>query len=192
LLSFIPGLSNRKGSEGTRRTVHFLAGGCALLLEPLGWKWGAVLAGAALAYNAVLAPRLGLDRAYRREGEGVWGGLTTYPLAVLLLVLLAPLHVAAGAWAVLASADPVAAAVGSRFPRPHAPMNPRKSIVGTAAGAIAGALACWGVLLHMDVAPAFLRALAAGALGAAAEALPIRGDDNLRVAAVSALALWIA
>jgi len=185
-------LSNR--NDDLRRAIHFLAGGCALLLRPLGPWWGAVLAAAALLYNAVAAPGLGLDRAYRREGEGRWGGLSTYPLAVLLLVLFAPLDVAAGAWAVLAAADPIAAAVGSRFPRPRVPWHDRKSLVGTLVGAAAGTLACFGVLRWMGVAPAFLPALAAGCAGALAEALPVRGDDNLRVAGCAALALaaWLA
>jgi len=177
-----------------RRWVHFLAGGCAFLLRPLGPFWGAALAATALAYNAVVAPRLRLDRGYRREGEGRWGGLTTYPLAVLALILFVPLHVAAGAWAVLAAADPVAAAVGQRFRSPPVPWNPGKSLAGTAAGAVAGVLACLAVLRWMGVPDALLPALSAGVAGAVAEALPIRGDDNLRVAGAAAvsLAAWLA
>jgi dolichol kinase len=190
LLSGAPHLSNRKGSEGVRRTVHFLAGGCAFLLAPLGARWGAVIAAAALLYNAGLAPALGLDRSYRREGEGVWGGLTTYPLAVLLLIVLTPrLEIAAAAWAVLAAADPVAAAVGTRLPQPPVPFNRRKSLAGSAAGALAGTLASFAVLLWMDAPRALLPALSAGVAGAAAEALPLRGDDNLRLAAAAAMAL---
>jgi dolichol kinase len=170
--------------------VHFLVGGCAFLIEPLG-RWGAAaFAAAALLYNAGIAPGLGLDRSYRREGEGVWGGLTTYPLSVLLLIVLSPrLEIAAGAWAVLAGLDPVAAAVGTRLPRPAAPFNPRKSLWGMAAGALAGTCLCAAVLLWMGAPRALLPALSAGALGAVAEALPVRGDDNLRLAAAAALAL---
>ncbi len=192
-MSGTPHLSNRNAAGDLRRAIHFLAGGCALLLRPLGPLWGAALAASALAYNAFVAPRLGLDRAYRREGEGRWGGLATYPLAVLLLVLFAPLAVAAGAWAVLAACDPVAAAVGTRWQRPSVPWNPEKSLAGTAAGAIAGALACFGVLRWMGVKDPLLPALAAGVLGAVVEALPIRGDDNLRIALAAAfvLAAWL-
>jgi len=191
-LSGGPHLSNR--SDGVRRAVHLLAGGFAFLLRPLGPLWGAMLAATALAYNAAVAPALGLDRAYRREGEGRWGGLTTYPLAVLTLLLFVPLEVAAGAWAVLAAADPVAAEVGTRFPHPRVPWNPGKSLVGTAAGALAGALACYAVLRWMGASASLLPAIAAGAAGAVAEALPIKGDDNLRVAAAAAVALaaWLA
>ncbi|MGH7163640.1 MAG: hypothetical protein ACREID_09155, partial [Planctomycetota bacterium] len=90
MLSGAVPLSNKKGSEATRRIVHFLAGGCAFLVEPLGTFWSATLAAAALLYNALLAPRFSLDAAYRRAGEGHMGGLVTYPLAVLLLILLFP------------------------------------------------------------------------------------------------------
>ena len=86
MLSGTGHLSNR--NDDLRRLIHLLAGGCAFLLQPLGPFWGALLAASALAYNALVAPAFGLDRAYRREGEGRWGGLTTYPLAVLLLLLL--------------------------------------------------------------------------------------------------------
>ncbi|MCK6461079.1 MAG: hypothetical protein L6Q95_14450, partial [Planctomycetes bacterium] len=176
-----------------RRSVHFLAGGCAFLLKPLGPFWGAMLAAAALLYNAVAAPALGLDRAYRREGEGRWGGLTTYPLSILALVLLVPLEIAAGAWAVLAAADPVAAAVGSRLRHPPVPWNPSKSLAGAGAGALAGSVACFAVLRWMGVPDAILPALSAGIVGAAAEAFPARGDDNLRIAgaAAAALAAWL-
>lgn len=193
LLSGGSHLSNRKGAEGARRAIHFLAGGCALLLPWLGQSWGAVMAAAALAYNAIVAPALGFDRGYRRAGERVWGGLTTYPLAVLLLIVIAPLPIAAGAWAVLAAADPVAAAVGTRWPRPHFPGNRAKSLPGALSGAVAGAAACYGMLLWMAVPGALAPALAAGAAGALVEALPVRGDDNLRVAAAAAFALvpWL-
>lgn len=190
-MSGAPRLSNR--SDGVRRTIHLLAGGFVFLLKPLGPFWGAVLAATALVYNAVLAPALGLDRAYRREGEGRGGGLTTYPLSVLALVLLVPLDVAAGAWAVLAAADPVAAAVGSRVRDPSVPWNPSKSLAGALAGAIAGSLFCLAVLLWMDVPAPLLPALCAGVAGALAEIFPAKGDDNLRIAGAAAVALgaWL-
>lgn len=190
-MSGAPHLSNR--SDGVRRFVHFLAGGCAFLLGPLGAFWGALLAAGALVYNAAVAPALGLDRAYRREGEGRWGGLTTYPLSVLALILFVPLEIAAGAWAVLAAADPVAAAVGSRLRRPPVPWNPSKSLAGALAGAVAGTVACYAVLRWMEVPGALLPALSAGVVGAAAEAFPAKGDDNLRIAgaAAAALAAWL-
>ncbi|MFQ5844267.1 MAG: hypothetical protein ACE5JG_04685 [Planctomycetota bacterium] len=115
-------LSNKKDLEGVRRVVHAAVGGGALLLA-LGVDPRLVAGAALLAvfYNGVAAPRLRLDRSYRRPGEGRISGLVTYPLAVALLALLAPRAVAAGGWVVLAVADPVAAGArraSSRRARP--------------------------------------------------------------------------
>jgi dolichol kinase len=168
--------------------VHFAFGGFALLIEPWGRGACAAIAGAAVLYNAVLAPRFGLDRAYRRPDERILSGLVTYPLAVLLLLLLAPPAVAAGAWVVLASVDPVAAAAGSRFAAPRVPWQKAKSLTGTLAGFLAGSLLCGGMLrlLGEDAWPA---AVAAAASGAAAETLPLPIDDNLPIAAAAAIPL---
>ncbi|MGQ0613189.1 MAG: hypothetical protein ACT4PV_05570 [Planctomycetaceae bacterium] len=176
-----------------RRLVHLAFGAPALLLPSLGATWGAGIASCALLYNAFLAPHFGLDRAYRRPEEGHFGGLTTYPLAVLLLLLLAPLPIAAGAWVVLAVGDPTAAAVGQRLRRPRVPWNARKSLAGTLAATLAGAAACALVLGHAWTAHPWTMALAAGAAGAAVESLPLPIDDNLPVAGAAALALapWL-
>ncbi len=186
-------LSTKKGGDGLRRAVHLAFGAPALLLPGIGSSWGAGIAALALVYNAFLAPRFGLDRSYRRVGEGHFGGLTTYPLAVLLLVLLAPLPLAAGAWVVLAAGDPTAAAVGERLPRPRVPWNARKSLAGTLTALLAGSAACALALGHAGIAHPWTMALAAGAAGALAESLPLPTDDNLSVAGAAALALlpWL-
>ena len=185
-------IHNRR--EATRRVIHFGFGFAILLLPFLQRPGGVVIAALALLYNALLAPGLGLDRRYRREGERRLGGLTSYPLAVLLLLLLTPLDVAAGAWAVLAVLDPVAAAAGTRWPRPRILFNPRKSVVGSLAGIVAGALGCGLALTYMGLDGAWVPALCAAAAAALVEALPLPIDDNLPVAAAAALALlpWIA
>ncbi|MHC4338876.1 MAG: hypothetical protein ACYSX0_01500 [Planctomycetota bacterium] len=182
-------MSNGINRGELRRLLHLAFGGCALLLPVLGRWPSALVALLALFYNAILAPRIGLDRAYRHEGEGHMGGLTTYPLAVLLLVLLAPVEVAAGAWVVLAVLDPVAAAVGSRLRRPRIPLNARKSLCGTVAGLLAAALACAAILTYLGVPDPWPAALCAAGAGAFAEALPLPIDDNLPIAAASAAAL---
>lgn len=189
-----PDLSIAQRSERVRRLVHFCFGGCVLLIPLLGRAGSAALASAALLYNAWLAPRLRLDRAYRRANEARFAGLTTYPLAVLALLLVCPLAVAAGAWVVLATADPVAAAAGSRWPRPRVPGHARKSLVGGVAGFAVSFPACALALCYMDVPHPVAPAACAAAAGAAAEALPLPFDDNLAIAAASALVLlgWLA
>lgn len=184
-------MSIADGRERNRRIIHVSFGALAFLVDSLGRGWSVALAGAAFLYNAWLAPRFGLDRGYRRVGEPRFAGLTTYPLAVLALLILAPLPVATGAWVVLAALDPVAAAVGSRFPRPAVPGNPGKSLLGMGAGFVAGALGCFAILRFVGFEPAVRGALAAAGAGALAEALPLRIDDNLPVAAAAGLALFL-
>jgi len=143
--------------------------------------------------NVWLAPWLGFDVAYRRPGEGRFGGLVSYPLAVLLLLLLAPLEVAAGGWIVMATVDPIAAAVGSRWPRPRVPFHRRKSMVGTVAGFLGGWVGASLLLAWMNAPHAPVAGACAAAAGALAEVLPLPVDDNLPVAAAASLALlpWI-
>ena len=182
-------LSMQNRRDWTRRAVHLSFGACALLVPLLG-RWPCVaIAGAAVFYNGMLAPWLGFDRAYRREGERCWSGLTTYPLAVLLLLLFLPLPVAVGSWGVLAVADPVAAGVGSLVPQPRIPYHKDKSVSGSAAGFVASAAACFGLLAYMHVPHAAGPALTAAAAGVVAESLPLRLDDNLPIAVAGAAAL---
>jgi dolichol kinase len=182
-------LSTKKGGDDVRRAIHFAFVAPAFFLNEIGRPAAVAIAGAALLYNALLAPRLGLDRAYRRPGEGHFGGLVTYPLAVLLLVALLPLPLAAGAWAVLAAGDPAAALVGTRVPRPRVPWNRRKSVAGAGAGFLAGALVSGAALARLGVADAWRCAAVAAAAGAAAETLDLGLDDNLVTAAAAASAL---
>ncbi|MHC4956907.1 MAG: hypothetical protein ACYTGN_00930 [Planctomycetota bacterium] len=184
-------MSIGKGSEASRRLVHLAFGGLAFLVPLIGRYPSIGLAAAALAYNTVLAPALGLDSPYRRAGEGRFRGLFTYPLAVLLMLCVAPLDVAAGAWVVMAVADPMAAFVGRACPWPRVPFNKAKSLAGTAAGFIAAAVACAGFLAYAGVERPLLPAVGAAAAGALAEAIPWPIDDNLPLAVAAATALWL-
>jgi len=190
LLSGAATLSIPNRREGVRRLVHLAFGAGAFLvpLVPIGWS--IALAGVALAYNARIAPMWGLDRGYRRVGERGVSGLVTYPLAVLVLLLVAPPDVAAGAWVVMAAADPVAAAVGTRWPRPRILYQREKSLVGSVAGWLAASAACSAYLIYAGVERPLLPALSASAAGVLAESVPWPFDDNLPIAAFAATALW--
>lgn len=169
--------------------MHFAFGFCALLVPWLGPVGSIAIAGAACLYNLVWAPAVGWDRAYRRTGEARFSGIGTYPLAVLLLLLTTPPHVAMAAWGVLAAADPAAATAGTRFPRPSIPWNRRESLVGTAAAVVVGAAAAAALLAYAGQ-PSWRGAVAAGVMGAIAESLPWPIDDNLPVACAAAVAVW--
>ena len=144
-------------SESARQWVHILSGLFALLLRVLTWWQAAALAAFALAFNAVALPHLGGRRLYRPvdEARGFPLGILLYPLAVLLLILLFPsrLDIVAAAWAILAVGDGIAtlagrAAVAARLRFISAPLywNPDKTIAGTTAFIVCGAL---GVLVSV-------------------------------------------
>ncbi|HEV3140576.1 MAG TPA: DUF92 domain-containing protein, partial [Vicinamibacterales bacterium] len=155
-------------SERARQWVHIGSAGFALLLRALTWQQAAVMAAIALAFNALLLPRMGGRRLYRpadRE-RGFPIGILLYPTAVLLLILFfrSRLDIAAAAWAILAFGDGSATLVGrgvqrnaesaefaestfqekqisasSAFIGRALPWNPNKTIAGTIAFFVFGA-----------------------------------------------------
>jgi dolichol kinase len=129
--------------EAARRMTHAGVGLASLLLRFLPW-WGAVVCCVCgIVGNAFVLPRVAPQ--IFRPNESVFGGVRAYPVAILLLVLLFPLRIAAGGWAILAVGDAMAALVGRAWGRARLPWNREKSVEGFVAfvafGACAGAVA---------------------------------------------------
>jgi uncharacterized protein (TIGR00297 family) len=103
-------------AERARQWVHIGSGAFALLLRWLNWWQTALLALTALAFNALVLPRVGGRRLYRPvdHARGFPIGILLYPIAVLLLVLAFPSRpdIAAAAWGILAIGDGAATLVG--------------------------------------------------------------------------------
>ncbi len=103
-------------SERARQWVHVGSGAFALTLRALTWWQAAALAASALAFNALVLPRIGGRRLYRPidHARGFPVGILLYPLAVLFLILIFPLRldIVAAAWAILALGDGAATLVG--------------------------------------------------------------------------------
>lgn len=183
--------------EAHRQLVHIGVGACALLLRWLTWPQAALLAVAAIAFNALVLPRLA-PRLLRTADHGrVWTtGLVLYPMAVLALVLVfhARLDLAATAWAVLAAGDGMATLVGAHVQTAPLPWNREKSAGGLLAFLIAGGAAAAAMQWWCGPTPADPWMLAAAVLAAVVagftETVPIRLDDNLTVPAVAAVVLW--
>lgn len=114
------------------------------------------------------------------------GGLATYPIAVFLVLWVAPLTAAMTAWGVLAVADPLAAAIGTRWPKPVLPWSPRKSWAGSIAAVVGGSAATWLLLRYSGRDPAVLTVVATGVGAALAESIRWPIDDNIPVAAAAA------
>lgn len=190
-------------SERARQWVHIGSGGFALLLRFLSWPQAALLAVAALLFNAIALPRLGGDRLYRPadRARGFPLGILLYPISVLLLIAFfrARLDLVAAAWGILAFGDGAATLVGRRTPR-KLPWNPDKSIGGTAAfvvcGSVAGiAFALWtrpSIGAAPGIAFVVLATTVAAVAAALVESIPVRLDDNLSVPFTAGAALWAA
>ncbi len=188
-------------SERARKVVHMAMGAFALSLRYLTWWQAALLAGAALAFNLLVLPRIA-RQLYRPTDHArrFPAGIIFYPLSVLLLIVLFPyrLDIVAAAWGILAFGDGMATLAGMAFGRRRIPWNREKSIVGSVAffvcGGVAGACLGWwcrpGLIppayMWFSIGAPFVAALAA----AFVETIPVRLDDNLSVPAAAALVLW--
>ena len=191
----------RRFSEGGRQIVHVAMGGFALLLRYMSAWEGTVLAGVAVAFNAFALPRLG-RQLYRpvEARQRFLSGITLYPIAVLLLLLVLPdrRDIVAAAWGILAFGDGMATMAGRHIGSPRIPWNHEKSIAGTVAfvlfGGAAGSFLCWWCRSAV-IPPAYpwfsiwvpwIAAVAA----ALVETIPIRLNDNISVPATAAAVLW--
>jgi uncharacterized protein (TIGR00297 family) len=173
-------------------------GGVALLLRWLTWPQAIALAGGALVFNLFVLPRVG-SALYRPGDRGArLHGIVYYPLAVLLLLLLFPrrLDIVAAAWGILAAGDGIATLAGRAIGGPRWPWNPAKTVAGTlafiVAGAIAGtALASWCRPADVPMIFAMLAVPIAAVTAAFVETIPITLDDNLSVALAAGGVLWL-
>jgi uncharacterized protein (TIGR00297 family) len=185
-----------------RKALHIAMGSLALLLRYLSWRQAAALAASAIAFNAFVLPRLTGDRLHRDHDRrrGYAPGILLYPLSVLGLILCFPSRpdIAAAAWGIMAAGDGMAGLVGEAAGTVRVPWNPRKSLAGSAAFVVFGALTGSGLAwwcrpalvpppyLWFTIAVPIVAAVAA----AAVETLPIGLDDNVSVPAAAAAVLW--
>ena len=178
-----------------RPRVHAYTGLCALLLGVLPAPWHLAMAAGGVLLGWVVFPLAGIDRRLRRPGEPFVGGLRTYPLAVLGLVVLLPRAEAAAAWGVLAFGDAAASIYGRALPAPAVFGHPKATWAGTGAYVLVGAVAAWALgagvasLAHdtgwvsPGTPPSALACLAAASAAAMLDLVPLPPDDNLPAAA---------
>ena len=217
-------------SEHARQWVHIGSGAFALLLRVISSWQATALAAFALLFNLALLPRIGGRRLYRPadEARGFPLGILLYPLSVLLLTLAFPsrLDIVAAAWGILACGDGAATLAGrasqsnaefaeraensssklsadsaiSAFIRGRLPWNPDKTVAGTIAfvvfGALAGVGLAWWVRPAVSPVPPLLftiaAPIAAALVAALVESIPVRLDDNISVPASAGAVLWVA
>ena len=181
-------------SELLRGLVHGGAGLLALTLKFLSVPEAALVAAAAVVFNLAVLPLLGA-RLFR-DGERrlpLGSGIHLYPFAVLILVLVFGwrMEVAAAGWVIMAAGDPAARAAGMTFGGRRVPWNRSKTLIGTAAFAVAAFAATFGILVYMgrEAAEAAILAAPTALFAAFVESLPWRLNDNLTVPLLSALFL---
>jgi uncharacterized protein (TIGR00297 family) len=184
-------------SEWKRKAVHAGMGLFALALRWLSWEQAALCALAAVAFNLFAIPRIGRG-LYRDASRRRDVGIVSYPLMVLLLVLLfrgdlAP--IAAAVWAMMAFGDPAAAVFGTLVEGPRLPWNREKTWIGLLANwafaAAAAVLVFWFVASRLDPEAVLILTLGAGAF-ALLESVRSGLDDNLVAALPTALLLaWV-
>ena len=178
--------------------------GFALPLGYLTWSQAAVMAGAALAFNAFLLPRVAPGIMRSTDARGVRAGVLFYPLSVLLLILAFRhrLDLVAAAWGIMAFGDGFATLAGRQIGGPRLPWNRDKTWSGLLAFVIVGsvgavALGLWvettstrvGFVHEPSLVPLSIAAAIAAVVGGFAETLPIGLDDNLTVPAVAGATL---
>ena len=185
----------------TRVLVHAGTGLCALLLGVLPDPWHLVAAGLGVFAGWVLFPLTGIDAKLRRPGEPFLGGLRTYPLAVLILVLWLPRPHAAAAWGVLAFGDAAAGWLGSRVAAPKILGRGKATWLGSGAYLLVGFLAAWGLSTavvaldrslgwaHVGAAPTSALCAVAALAAVATDLVRIPPDDNLPAALAAGLVL---
>jgi dolichol kinase len=183
--------------EDRRPLVHAAVGLVALGLGvfPRWLAIGGAAFGVLLAWLVV--PRTPLEAALRRPGEPFVGGLRTYPVAVLGLVVFLPASAAAAAWAVLAAGDAAASLVGRHVAAPRLLGHPKATWSGTGALVAVGGLAATGAGRVVEatgggaLGPAWGPLAAAGA-AAVADLLLLPPDDNLPIAAAAGAVMGFA
>ena len=180
----------------TRKLVHIVFGGCALLLKWLSPWQAAAMALAAFLFNLFILPLVGGKRISRGD-RGYDLGILLYPLAVLALILAFPRHpaIAGVVWVILAAGDGFATLVGANIRSPRIPWNPDKSILGSVAFVVASFLPAWAIAEFLGLESRLLGSGAIVALTvlicALVESLPLHVDDNITVPIAGALAMVV-
>jgi dolichol kinase len=182
--------------EDLRPLIHVCTGLVALGMGvfPRWFLIAGAVAGVVVGW--VILPLLPLEKRLRRPGEPFLGGLRTYPLAVLGLVLAFPSAptLAAAAWAIMAAGDAAASVVGRRVPSRKILGRGKATWAGSGALVLVGGLAAWGVARFVEATGGSPHANLTGiGLAAVAGALPdllsLPIDDNLPIATFAGLAL---
>lgn len=189
-------------SENLRQLVHMGTVAFILLIPLFGSGarvFAFVMAASGVVFNFFILPRTTIGTRIFREGEGLFGPVRMFPLALLSGAFYFKPAVLAAAWTVLAIGDGMSNLVGRAFGSRKLPWNPKKSYAGSIAGFLCSLPVCvffiWYIHalipeysgLAAQSAPEdimltiLLMAFAAAGIGMLAESFDMPFDDNFTV-----------
>lgn len=155
----------------------------------------------ALGFNVFILPQLGVDLGKRSQagaGASAQTGIIIYPISVLLLILLYrhDLYIVGAVWAIMALGDGLAGVAGEAIRGPALPWNPEKTWAGWVSFVTAGTLGAYAltrwVAPEIDAGKTLAVCAATAVVGAVAESMPIRLDDNVSVPLVCGAFMYCA
>lgn len=185
--------------EDKRQLVHLSMVSFALLLRYISRVQAILLALCALFFNSFILFRIG--KSLYREDEQKKGysiGIILYPLTVLILVAFFPLHIAAGAWAILAFGDSISNIVGRRFGKLKLPWNEQKSLAGLVAFILSSIpsslffiIWVYRGYLELCTTDLLVATISSSAISGIIETAPLKIDDNPVVGLTAGVVLYL-
>jgi len=132
---------------------------------------------------------------YRQQENKYSQGAVLYFLVLFILIIIFPLYIVAVSWAVLALGDGAATLIGRHFKCQELPWNRKKSYVGSISFFLFGTCGAFILLQWMLPELSFNTALIAAGktalVAAIVESLPLKINDNVSVAVVSAVVMYL-
>lgn len=178
--------------EAKRQYTHILLFLFAFTLKYLDRFQAILLVLGLLLFTILILPKLSVRKYLYRPTEDKFSrGAIFYFLTILVLTIIFPLYIVAASWAILALGDGMATLVGRHFKTAELPWNRKKSFNGSLAFVISATIGCYLLLLWTGASSSNLWSISlkTAIIAAIVETLPLKIDDNVSVAVVSALAL---
>lgn len=180
--------------ETQRQIVHMAFGALPFLLvnAPMSVIW--FVLSLLLLITTFVVPRLALSRFVLRPKDiqrGIaWGGITYFG-SLLLLSIIAPWHIVALAWVILAFGDGAATFIGLSVGGRRLPWNQNKTWAGFVSFFLASAVGAGSLLVALGFVfptlPLIIVIVLLAALGAGVESSTLPIDDNISIPVITVI-----
>lgn len=182
--------------EEIRQAIHILLFLLAFFLKYLNRFQAVFLLLLLFIITVFIIPRLKARSYLYRAFENKYsqGGMS-YFLVLIVLVLVFPAYIVAASWAILALGDGAATLIGKNFKAKELPWNQDKTYFGSLAFIIFATLGAFILLKWMAPTMSGSEAISLGLttaiVAAIVESLPLKINDNITVAASSAVVMFL-